>query len=275
MRHTSIKVDDEIDRLAVVTDPHGFLEPLEEIDRIIAGYSGRVAIMSGGDLSGGGASPVEVLEWVRQRAGELTAIGNHDRYSPRRIIIPHPPYTDVGSFQQLSPGQLHYRMSMPDVLEISWRGKLIHLMHGDLTLDGRHVDWQTKPSRLMELFARPDVDLTMIGHTHWPFVREIDGMLLANCGAVGQIIFAERQADDSYITQEDGDPFPPFPQPYSTFLSVACEKGRLNAEVVRFDWNRQKETQRLQEAADPKGDPRAQYHMEWLTTGVCPPPLPA
>ena len=63
-------------RHLILTDIHGNIDALEAVLRDASGRYDEVVCC--GDLVGYGASPAEVIEWVRQEAAYIVR-GNHDR----------------------------------------------------------------------------------------------------------------------------------------------------------------------------------------------------
>ena len=64
-----IEVSKDVDCLAVVSDLHSFIEPLEALDVELAARPGSTQVVVAGDIISGGANPVEVVAWVRANAG--------------------------------------------------------------------------------------------------------------------------------------------------------------------------------------------------------------
>jgi predicted phosphodiesterase len=254
MEAKSLCLDHAVDRLVVVSDLHAFLGPLHKIDEWRAGLSGRSQLIVNGDLFSTGTEPLETLRWVRERAGEFVVAGNHDEEVLQRAEGSHPLYETAGVSQVLTDEQRVYVGQFPYKLEIRWRDYLLRLMHGHRTLSGqmRPPDsFMTKPSQLMRLYGDPAVDLTILGHTHFAFVRRDKGVFLANCGSVSLPILAVRQKNGTLVVQGDGSVLEPDGDLRSTFLSVGERRGTLEVEVVRFSYNHGEALQRLEKAGYP------------------------
>jgi predicted phosphodiesterase len=79
--------------------------------------------------------------------------------------------------------------------------------------------------------VRPDV--LVCGHTHIPFVKRIDGVLIVNCGSAGHPV--------------DGDPRP-------AYALVRTEEGAVpRGRIVRFEYDRNWTIAALGKTSLPKG----------------------
>ena len=264
MRSKRAEVSGDVDALLVMSDLHSFIEPLEAIDGIIASRPGRVQVVVAGDILSGGASPAETAEWVRTHAGEFAVLGNHDEVSLRGGEGDRPPYTEAGGYQRLDRRQIEYLRTLPQVLELTWQGKHIRVTHAHRRLSGEGVSWMAKPSELLSWFGDPAVDLTIVAHTHHPFVLEQDGCRVANCGSTAGLLLGLQHPDGSISPWGDEPMFEARAEIYSTFLGVTLEGGEPRVTIERFDYDRARALGRLRDAKDPYVEDR----KRWLETGV-------
>lgn len=254
---------DDIERLLIVSDLHGFSEPLKALDRIFAAGDDKAQVVAAGDYVVNGARPAQTVDWVRQTAGEFAVSGNHDQVALEGAEGEHPPYTDPGAFLCFNAEQKEYLTGLPDVLDLSWRGRKIRINHGR-TKSGEWASWKATTDEVYELFVDPSVDLTVVAHTHCPFVRREARGHVANSGSVSCVILGH-EGEDGTIQPKTEEPFQPPPEIYSTYLSVTAEGGNLEVSVERFDYDRQQEIERLQDI----GYPKIEKLRKWLETGVC------
>jgi len=264
METRRIEVSETVDTLLVMSDLHSFFEPLEVLDEIIDSWSGSAQVVVAGDILSGGASPVETMEWARTRAGEFAVAGNHDEISLLGGEGEHPPYSEAGGFLRLDQRQAEYLQSLPFILDLSWKAKRIRVTHGHRRLTGEGVSWMAKPSELVSWFGDPAVALTIVGHTHHPFVAERDGGRVANCGSTAGLLLGVQHPDGSISSWGDEAVFEAPAQIYSTFLAITIDGGELQVAIERFDYDRAKALARLREANDPYLEDR----IRWLETGL-------
>ena len=256
METKRIEVNKDVDTLLVMSDLHSFIEPLKVIDGIIASWPGSVQVVVAGDILDGGVRPAETLEWVRTYAGEFAVLGNHDKGILRVGEGDFRPYsaTSAGVYQRLDQRHIEYLQAMPYVLELAWRKKLIRVMHGNRTLSDEGVSFMTKPGEMFSRFADPAVDLTIVGHTHYPFVLEQDGCRMGNCGSTCALLLGLQHPDGSITSWGDEAVFKAPPEIYSTFLAITLEKGEIQVMIKRFDYDRAKAIERLREEKHPHLD---------------------
>lgn len=264
VRTKSIEVDAGIERLMFVSDIHGFIEPLKELDRIVAASPDRVQLVVCGDLVTNGAYPAECVEWVRVRAGEFAVMGNHDEGAVLCKEDNDRRYTAAGARRLLNACQLAYLQGLPHALDIAWRGTRIRVMHGDRTHTKRNIPGQSKPSQMLEWFADTDVDLTVVAHTHYPFVLDRDGARVANCGSAAQVLLGRKLEDGTIIPQSDDPVFKPVDSIYSTYLSVTADSGKMQVSIEHFDYDRESAVAGMVAA----GHPHVEGMGSWVKTGV-------
>ena len=262
MRVQPLTVNDNVERLLVVSDLHGFREPLDVLDGIFKACEGESVIVSTGDYVLIGVSPVYTVEWVMENSGEFALAGNHDRNVVERVEGEHPPYTEAGASQLLSEEQRQYLGNLPDILELSWRDKIIRITHC-LTPMGECFSWRATTAEVFDAVVDTSVDLTVTAHTHCPFVRKNERGFVANCGATSGLMLAHKLKDGSIQSKTDV-PFEPVSEIYSTYLVVTLDDGEVNATVEHFDFDREKEFKLLEDA----GYDNLERIREWLTTGV-------
>lgn len=269
IRTKEIKIDDSVGRILVLSDLHSFAEPLAALDEIAGSSPDEPCIVIAGDLFCAGPHPAETVEWVRRRAEDRVALGNHDEGTLRGAEEPalQPPYTEPGAYQRLSADQIEYLRSLPHILHLEWKGFRIRVMHGHFCFSERDVcgvSWMARPSELLERFPDPAFDLTAVAHTHYPFVAERQGTLVANCGAVSGLLLGLLHEDGSITPWGDEETFTPPKEIYSTFLSVTSADDGLEVQIEKFDYDRRGAIESLRAI----GDPGIENRERWLLTGV-------
>ncbi len=249
MDHRSLRVDDDCEHLAVVSDLHATAECLPPLDAALSGLPGNTRVVVNGDLFNWGVSPAETVEWVRARAGDFTVRGNHDEWVFQEDLEgDFPPDTERGAYRSLSVDQVAFLRALPRSLEITWRGRTIRLMHGHHTPDGRPGDWRWPPDRIVAEFGDASVDLTVSSHTHYAFVDKRDGVLYANSGSAAFENVRLRMVDGS-LHYPSGDPdSPENAGRRGAFLSVSEQSGQLGVEVVRFEYDRDAALRRMHQS---------------------------
>ena len=178
-------------RIALISDVHSNLEAFEAVwDEI----KDADVILCMGDLVGYGASPNEVVEFVREemrRKRFLCVQGNHDnavafgtdwRFNPyaRRTIRWHERVLSVENVEFLR--RLPFKETFTDDT-----GRTYMMVHGSprAPIDEYVFPWlpDTEFGTLLTYVKQDDL---LLGHTHVPMLKELEGGRIINPGSVGQ-----------------------------------------------------------------------------------------
>ena len=242
-----VEVEPESDLLVIASDLHAYREPLDAFSVELARLSDRRTLFVNGDLLEGGIDGAYTVEWVRDHAAGRTTRGNHDSAIFRHLATANdedtradwPADTEMGSYSALDADQLDFLAGLPDVLEVYWRGWHVRLLHGHFNLHSPdYTSWQLTPEAQLDLFHDPGVALTVVGHTHYPYVRERDGSRVANSGSISAPLCRFQDASDNPVNRCLEDPDVPEGDSQSHFLLVREDGPRLNVEIQRFDYDR-------------------------------------
>ena len=271
----TINVLPSVQRLIVISDLHGYKEPLAAFDYLLQQIPDNYEIIVNGDLLDGGIDAGETIDWVVRHATGRTIRGNHENHLSRFDSIKimedgswamksdtdmrldestlhwireqmRSPESELHSYTTLTDRQIQFIRGLPDQLLVHWRGKVIRVMHGHVTLDGRSVSYMLTPEQSMEMLYDTSVELTVVAHTHFPFVLRRDGCLLANSGSVAVPICRFR-ASTGQIVSLAGNYQPEAKDDCrSSFLSISEQSGKLNVRIVRFNYDRQEVLERYE-----------------------------
>jgi putative phosphoesterase len=216
-------------QLAIVSDIHGNLTALEAVIADIE-RRGVDRVVHGGDLALVGCRPVEVIDRVRQ-LGWPGIVGNTDEllWRPEEYAVQKrkaPKLRDLLRllFDEYAPAT---RQLLGDE-RIAWLRRLpteyrdgelvlVHASPGDLWRAPRP---DTEDAELRATYGPCDAHLAVYGHIHRPYVRRLNGLIVANSGSVGSPF--------------DGDP-------RASYLLVSSGK----AHVVRVEYDIEREAATL------------------------------
>ncbi len=168
-------------RYAVISDIHSnhvaLMRVLEEID-----MEGVDEILCAGDIVGYNSQPNQVIDEFRKR--HITSImGNHDAaaISPNLGSRMNSLASEVIRWtqHQLSPDNAHFIASLGTSLLLDE----LAIYHGS-PLDPDEYVYEEQVDEKLALVSGKDV--TVMGHTHVPFVKRISGAVVINPGSVGQ-----------------------------------------------------------------------------------------
>ncbi len=190
-------------RVALIGDVHANLPALEAV-LAHAHRQGIEAIWNIGDWVGYNASPNEVIQRLRQEQA-LGIVGNYDlkvlkfkkkKDKWRQTKRPEKYLAFQWAYQNLSKANRNYLRSLPREIRLKVAGKRILLTHGSPASNQEALAPDTPPKRLQELARMARAEVVVCGHSHRPFVCQVDGVWFINTGSVGR--------------PDDGDPRPAY-----------------------------------------------------------------
>jgi putative phosphoesterase len=199
-------------RLAIVSDVHGNLTALDAVVADIARL-GVDRVVHGGDLALTGCQPAEVVDRVRELGWE-GIVGNTDE------LLWRPEEYDVqlGKALKLAPLlRLLFEDYAPATRallgeeRIAWLRELpeqrreadamlVHASPGDLW---RAPMPDADEDELRATYGPCEAAVAVYGHIHQPYVRELEGLTVANSGSVGSPFDGDPRA--SYLLVESGE----------------------------------------------------------------------
>jgi putative phosphoesterase len=144
-----------------------------------------------GDLVDYALEPAPCIDWVR-RCAQTTVRGNHDHGAAQNVIVNGKfgfkyltGVTRALTRERLVPDDLRYLSRLPVTRTMSienMRFLLAHASPRDPLDEYAPADAEFWSRRLQNVEA----DVICVGHTHHPYVLEVDGKLVINPGSVGQ-----------------------------------------------------------------------------------------
>ena len=181
-------------KVALIGDVHANLPALEAVLEHAGRQGAREDIWNVGDFVGYGPFPDEVVKALRAEKTQ-SIIGNYDQkvlqVSRRKQEWPKgkPPEKWLAfkwAWENLSRDSRDFLRSLPAEQRIDTCGKHILLIHGSPLSIKEHLSPDTPEPRLKELGRAGRADIVICGHSHVPFIREVDGVYFLNPGSVGR-----------------------------------------------------------------------------------------
>jgi putative phosphoesterase len=180
-------------KVALIGDVHANLPALETV-LAHARRQDVEAIWHVGDFVGYGAFPDQVVQRLCQ-AGVISITGNYDlkvlkfkkkqhKWRKRKRLEKWLAFK--WAYENLSKQSLRYLRSLPQEIRRQVAGKCILLTHGSPASNKEHLTPDTPEERLGELAKMANADVIICGHSHQPFVRQVDGVWFINTGSVGR-----------------------------------------------------------------------------------------
>ena len=215
-------------KLAVLADIHANLPALHAVLDSIDAWQPDAVVVAG-DIVNRGPRPAECLELVEERqrtAGWLLLLGNHEEYvlhqAQPEAARSGPQFeifrSSYWTYQRLN-GQMATLQALPFSQSVQAPdGSEARVVHASMrgTRDGVFPDTPDQVLRVQ--VGRPHAPLLVVGHTHVPLVRRVDGTLVVNVGAVGMPF--------------DGDP-------RASYGQLTWRRGGWQAGIVRVAYDRE------------------------------------
>jgi len=182
-------------RVAVFSDVHGNLQALDAVLVDIRAQKPD-AIYCLGDLVGYGAAPNEVT--ARIRAEKIpTVMGNYDdgvgfERDECGCAYRDPIDQELGDrslawtkARTTAENKAFLRTLLKEI-RFEADGKRILLVHGSPRRLNEYLFEDRPISSFQRLAAASNADIIVFGHTHKPYVKDVDGVLFVNDGSVGK-----------------------------------------------------------------------------------------
>jgi putative phosphoesterase len=180
-------------RIAIISDIHGNLTALEAVLEDLRQTSPDL-ILHGGDLADGGASPVEIVNRIRD-LGWPGVLGNTDemlvkpeslkefaRQSPKlQPLFEVIEEMATATREALGPERLAWLASLP----LMHRHDRVALMHASPESPWRAPTPEASDGELESVYGPLGSPIAVYGHIHRPFIRFLSRMIVANTGSVG------------------------------------------------------------------------------------------
>jgi len=181
--------------LAVVSDVHGNLPALQAVLADLAVTAPNAPVWCAGDFVGYGPWPDECVQILAARSVRAV-FGNYDektlafprkREKWRASKDPLKFRAFEHAWENLSAASREYLAALPVEVRETFDGHRVlmtHIAPDDHKKHGLHPF--TSVSRFEAVAASARADVIVSGHTHWPMVKTISGVLFVNAGSAGR-----------------------------------------------------------------------------------------
>lgn len=199
-------------RIAVVSDIHGNRTALEAVLADLR-YTSPDMILHGGDLADGGASPVEIVDRIRD-LGWQGVVGNTDEmlFRPESLTEFASQSPNLGPlFAAIQEMAAATREALGGE-RLAWLGGLplqqiqgpMALVHASPGSSWRAPMPEADDATLESVYAPLGRPVAVYAHIHRSFVRGVSGTIVANTGSVSLSHDGDRRA--AYLLLDDTRP---------------------------------------------------------------------
>jgi putative phosphoesterase len=202
-------------RIAVFSDLHGNSAATEAVLAAIDAEAPDAAYNLG-DLVGYGAKPNETIALIRER-GIPTIMGNYDDgvgFDRDDCGCAYKDKDEEARGQQslfwtraetTEENKAYLRTLLPEI-RFDAEEKRFRLVHGSPRRMNEYLFEDRDPRSLARIAQSAATDVLVFGHTHKPWVREIERVLFINDGSVGKPKDGDPRAAWALLTMEAGKP---------------------------------------------------------------------
>jgi len=184
-------------KYGVISDIHSNFPALREVMQRLD-REGVEEILCAGDIVGYNSMPNEVLDLLRDRKVGCI-LGNHDRY----VVRP-----DYNNMNALAIAAIRWTVKNLTIENTTFLKNLeesmildeIAMYHGSPFEPDEYTYEEMVDERLI---ARSGKHLTILGHTHVPFIKKISSAMVLNPGSVGQPRDGDARASCAVISKSE------------------------------------------------------------------------
>jgi predicted phosphodiesterase len=199
-------------RIAVVSDIHGNLTALEAVLADLRQTSPDL-VLHGGDLSQGGARPVEVVDQIRD-LGWPGVFGNADEmlFRPESLeeFAKQSPQIQplVSTIREMGAATCEVlgteRIAWLSALPLIQTHGPMALVHASPTSAWRSPGPDASDAEMESVYGPLGHPIAVYGHIHLSFVRSVSGMTVVNTGSVSLSFDGDRRA--AYLLLDGSTP---------------------------------------------------------------------
>ena len=199
-------------KIAVLADVHANLAALQTVVADIEGWAPDQVIVAGDTVNRGpqSAECLALLSVLASERGWLLMQGNHEEYliryardhtspdfptsGPRYEVLRNIAWT----YRQMG-GAIDQLVRLPDQLDLELAAGLLSVRHASTRHNRDGILLRQSDDELRERIVT-EAAVFCTGHTHMPFVRQLDATLLVNVGSVGLSFDGDTRAAYARLT---------------------------------------------------------------------------
>jgi len=198
-------------KILVMSDIHANFPALKAVENHVRKETFH-QIVNTGDFTVYGTYPNEVVQWFREKINAVCIVGNTDKrvlgiLTGKELKKPKREEKRIMYFwtcENLLPENVRYLKSLPDQQDFTAGSTRIGLFHGDFDDKEESLRPDSPESRFRELAAKFPYQIHVMGHTHVPFHRIVDGVHFLNPGSAGRPFDGDPRASFAILSVDSG-----------------------------------------------------------------------
>ena len=188
-------------KILVLGDIHANYPALQTIRNYVRGYRFD-RIINTGDFTVYSTFPNETIQWFRKRKKSICILGNADRrilriLNGKKLKRPRKEEKRVMYYwtaENLLPDNIKYLKSLPRQTDLTIGHIRIGVFHGTSHDEDETLFPSAAESRFRELAKGSPFQIHILGHSHTPYHKRIDGVHFINPGSVGRMFDGDPRA---------------------------------------------------------------------------------
>ncbi|MCK4794872.1 MAG: metallophosphoesterase family protein [Desulfobacteraceae bacterium] len=169
-------------------------------------------IINTGDFTVYSTFPNETIQWFRERKKTLCILGNTDRrilkmLKGKTLKRPKKEEKRVMYFwtsENLLPENISYLKSLPKQTDLTVGHIRIGIFHGTLDDPNEELFPSAHENRFHQLSKDSPYEVHVMGHSHVPYYKIVDGIHFINPGSVGRMFDGDPRASYAILTLSSG-----------------------------------------------------------------------
>ena len=198
-------------KILVLGDIHANYPALKAIQSYVRTYRFD-RIINTGDFTVYSTFPNETIQWFRKRKKAVCILGNTDRrilriLKGKKLKRPRKEEKRVMYFwtsENLLPENVKYLKSLPRQADFAIDNIHIGVFHGTLDDKDETLFPSTPETRFRDLAKSSHYQVHIMGHSHTPYYKIIDGVHFINPGSAGRMFDGDPQVSFAILTVYPG-----------------------------------------------------------------------
>jgi len=199
-------------KLLLLGDVHGNFPALNAIGKYIRPERFD-RIINTGDFTVYSTFPNETIQWFRQKKNTVCILGNTDRrvlriLKGKKLKRPKKEEKRVMYYwtsENMHPENISYLKSLPQKTDFTLGHIRIGIFHGTLGDPDEELYPSAPENRFRKLAKHSRYQIHIMGHSHVPYYKIVDGVHFINPGSVGRMFDGDPRASFAILKISSGN----------------------------------------------------------------------